>query len=310
MLSEQPFLIIAGTYRAGTTALFSHLSRHPEIVPARYKELAFFFSDRWADDPPLFPPGHEADSYLAAFRSKSGGRVLLEATPNYLHDPGCAERIRRALPEARIVVLLRDPVDRLRSWFRHSQYQGRLAADLRFDEWVEGLFGDERPLQERPYMQRALEHGRYAGYVGEFLDVFGRDRVLVAWFDDLERTPRELTERVCTFARISPALLPTEEIEPVNEAMRMRRPRLYSGYLRLCRGTLDRLGRWPRLRHSAQSIVYAPESALRRRLSNPADPVDVRPETIAALERYYAPDVAPLSAVVGSEVPWASRWLL
>ena len=308
MLSHQPFLIIAGTYRAGTTALFSHLSRHPEVMPARYKELAFFFSDRWNEDPPLFPPGQEAETYLASFHSKPGGRVLMEATPNYLHDPGCAERIRHALPEAKMVVLLRDPIDRLRSWFRHSQYQGRLPAGLRFDDWVDGLFADERPLQERPYMQRALEHGRYAAYVGELIDVFGPDRVLVAWFDDLGRAPRRLVEQVCTFAGISPTLLPAEELAPVNEAMRMPRPRLYNRYLRLCRRALDVFGRWPRLRHRAQAIVYAPEPAIRRRLSLPADPVDVRAETMAALERYYEQDIAPLEAVVGAEVPWAARW--
>ena len=64
VITEEPVLLIVGSYRCGTTSLFDYLAAHPALRPSIIKEPGFFFSERWAAQPSFYPPGEEARAYL------------------------------------------------------------------------------------------------------------------------------------------------------------------------------------------------------------------------------------------------------
>ncbi len=307
-ISDEEFLMIVGAYRSGTTSLFSYLANHPEVRPASYKEPGFFFSLEWAKQPPRYPPGREVDAYLSSFRRRPGGHLLTEATPNYLFDPGCAARIRAALPRAKIVVILREPIERLVSWYRHSVFQGRITADVDLATWVEGRLDDTRPMPELNFMEQALRHGQYSNYLPEYFEAFGRQSVHVIWFDDLDGRPLETLHRLCRFAGIDSGFFDSYQFTRENAAMQFARGRLYAAYIRGCQVLVRALRGAPTLQYHMNRAIFAPEPRLLRMATKPADAVRVPSELRARLVDYYRPDVEPLRRLVGEDVPWAAEY--
>ncbi len=306
-LTDQPVLIIAGGYRCGTTALFNQLAGLNEISPCRVKEPAFFFSLRWSENPPAYPPGQEARAYLRLFPSPSG-KTLLEATSNYLSDRGSAARIRRALPKARVIVLMRDPVARLRSWFRFLQFQGYLAGDLEFDAWVRTqLAGVPAALRDN-YAWQAVRHCRYAEDLADYLRVFGQQAVLPLWFDDLRQDPGATLERVCAFAGLAsrPAAPPT--MWQRNPSPRLARPRAFALYRLVLRSLLYPLKPWPMRRFDLATRLFGQlEPRILPWFLGAADSVQIAPELETQLRAHFAADAAALEELLGERPPWVAE---
>lgn len=305
VLTDREMLIIAGGYRCGTTSMFTYLAAHPEISPSLIKEPAFFFSLRLKERPQTsYPPGHEAWAYLSMFR-KRGARVLLEGTSNYLNDPACAARIAGALPRVKVVLLLREPVARLVSWYKFLRLQGQLDHAVSFEAWIRQQLSDPRPVDQRPYRLQAVEHCRYSVYVEEFLRVLGRERVLILWFDELKRDPLAVMQRVCSFIGINPAVYEDYTFPMQNESMRIRRPRAFSAYRKLHRGFFRLLRPWPHLQHELKVWMFGiVEPRILPFFTEPADPVHVSVELRQELQRYLRQDLPKLRELVGSDVPW------
>ncbi len=114
---EQTIFLIVGAMKAGTTALYKYLSEHPEISPARRKELHYFdwnfhLPRRWF------------------FEQLGDGRVTGEASPFYLYHPWVPARIKQVVPKAKIIIVLRDPVERAISHYSHSYRMGEEELEL------------------------------------------------------------------------------------------------------------------------------------------------------------------------------------
>jgi hypothetical protein len=308
VISSAPALMIVGSYRCGTTSLFSYLAGHPEINPSLIKEPGFFFSRRIRETPSPYPAGHEVWAYLSMFRRKNAP-VLLEGTANYLHDPGCAERILGALPNAKVIIALREPVARLISWYKFIQLRQWWDGTCGFERWIREQQADHRPVDQRPYHLQALQHGLYSDYVRKYLDVFGRERVHIVWFDELKRDPRAVMIRICRFIGIAPGYYDTYVFPTQNEAMKIRRPRVFRIYRGLHRLFFRLLQPFPRLQHELRVLFFGYfEPAILGFFTGPADPVSV-PETLQdELRRFYSHDLAALCAVTGQDVPWLGAY--
>lgn len=308
-LTDQQMLIVAGGYRCGTTSLFTYLAAHPQINPSLIKEPGFFFSHRITQRPAAFPPGHEAAAYRSLFR-RAGAHVLLEGTSNYLNDPGCAGRIAGALPNARVVVLMREPIARLVSWFKFLRLQRQIDPAVSFETWIRRQLEDARAIDDRPYLLQAVEHCRYAQYVEDYLRVLGRDRVLPMWFDDLKSDPLGALRRVCRFAGIDASFYDAYAFPRQNESMKIRRPGLFKLWQRLHKGAARLLQPWPRLQYEMRVQLFGHvEPRILPFFTGPADAVDVSAQLTSDLRAHFVDDLAPLSALVGSQAPWQAEYL-
>lgn len=192
--------IIAGTEKAGTTSVFSYLSGHPAIRPSRVKETDFFRQEH---------PGSYND-YLSFFEgAPKFDKILMESSPGYLSEAEkVSSRLKAMLPDAKLLFILRDPVERLISSFRF--HVGRLNIDdaLSLDEYVGKCFAYYRneaaPEQlgiGRWYLQ-ALEQGLYANKLAHFHAIFSGTQISVMFLDDLVRDTRAFMQSVCVYANI------------------------------------------------------------------------------------------------------------
>lgn len=125
-----PTFLIVGAQKAGTTSLYYALSKHPEIFMSAVKEPAYFVAEDALHN--SAGPGDRAgqivtslDAYSELFGDAGSARVRGEASTSYLYEPGAAEKIKNQVPDAKLIAILRNPVDRAYSNFLHLVRDGR-----------------------------------------------------------------------------------------------------------------------------------------------------------------------------------------
>ena len=192
-----PDFLILGAQKAGTTALYAYLRWHPQITGPSFKEVSFFDrhyarGERW---------------YRAHLPVRRKG-VVGEASPSYLFHPLAPERVARMLPNARLIALLRNPVDRAFSHYQHEVALGR--EQLSFEEALaredERMQGEvERMLRDAAYFSHAwwnytyAARGRYAEQLERWFEAFPREQVLVLLTDELAADTAGAYRRVLDF---------------------------------------------------------------------------------------------------------------
>jgi len=183
-----PDFLILGAQRAGTTSLYRYLTRHPAIAPAVLAKGAHYF-DTAFDRGPAWYRGHFPTRWTAdRIRRRAGAFATGEGSPYYLFHPLAAERIAAALPHAKLIVLLRDPVERAYSHWKHEAERGfePLAFEDALRAEPERLAGEsERILADPTYRSFSHQHhsyvarGLYADQLAAYLSRFPRSQVLV-----------------------------------------------------------------------------------------------------------------------------------
>ena len=211
-----PDFMIIGTKRGGTTSLYRYLTEHPDVLPmfpARQRiKGTYFFDVNY-----LRGVGWYRSHFRTRFSKGNADRprVTGESSPYYLFHPLAAARASKVAPNARLIVLLRDPVDRAYSQWREQVRRG--FEDLSFEEALAAEPGrlageEERIIGERGYYSHEHEHhsyvaqGRYARSLRRWLDAFPRERFLFLRSEDLYRDPPATYTRVLEFLGLGPFL--------------------------------------------------------------------------------------------------------
>lgn len=195
MPARLPDFIIGGAPRSGTSWLYSLLDLHPEIYMAKpvTPEPKFFLVDE------LYARGLEYYS-RTWFADAGPVRLCGEKSTNYLEGSGVAGRIRAALPEVKLLFILRNPVNRCHSnylWSRMNGHERESFADaLKLEEEREaGIPEALRYSRPHAYFSR----GRYAELLAPFFTAFPKERILCLRFEDIMERKDRLVERVHGF---------------------------------------------------------------------------------------------------------------
>ena len=216
-----PDFFVAGVPKAGTTALYAALVRHPQLFLPAVKEPKFFLSD--GPPPRHGGPGDiqtygehvwRRDDYEALFDPAPPGTRRGEATPFYLYDLRAQERIRALLPGARLIVLLRDPVDRA-----HSNWAHLWAAGLEAEsDFVAACHAEPRRRAARwADFWHYIGQGLYGRQLSHLYSLFPRDQVLVLRYRDMRDRPAQTLDQVCAFLGVATGLIgevPAENVRP------------------------------------------------------------------------------------------------
>lgn len=190
-LPALPNLIIIGAMKCGTTALHGLLDRHPDIAMAKGKELNFFFG-------PTGPPGEDAVSTwhrgLDWYARQFDGRAVIrgEASPGYTSPdhPEAAGRMAAVVPDARLVYLVRDPIDRAVSQYRHHRADGSESRPV-----AEALLDPESQYVAR---------GRFYERLVPFLGHFAPEQILIIAQEDLLTETDSYLKRIYRFLDMEP----------------------------------------------------------------------------------------------------------
>ena len=212
-----PDFLVIGAQKAGTTSLYGYLSTHPGIVPAARKEIHYFdlhyaAGERWYRA--MFPTHHR----LAAPNGTGHRLITGEASPYYLFHPLAAQRAGALVPDARLVVLLRDPVERAWSHYRHEVRAGRESLDFAAALAAEPmrLAGADAALRAGVSNAATLAHrtcsyvarGRYAEQLREWLGHYPRESLLVVQAEQLFAAPWREYARVVAHLSAAPMAAP------------------------------------------------------------------------------------------------------
>jgi hypothetical protein len=200
-----PNFFIVGAARSGTTSLDRYLSQHPEIYITPKKETHFFAAEHF---PACLGPGddrlsrlliRDEDEYAQLFAGATGAKAIGESSAFYLSFPDTAEQIKKTIPDAKIIIILREPVERAYSAYMFMFRDGR--ETLGFEE---GLSREEERKQkgyEPIWWYKEL--GSYYKQVKHYIDVFGSQRVKVLLYDEFYANPGQALRDVFSFLEVN-----------------------------------------------------------------------------------------------------------
>lgn len=296
-MTPRPDIFVVGDAKCGTTTLYRMLQLAPGIGTSRTrKELHFFAAPELVQK--IAGPGdaripqdivHDEAAYLAEFAHLPADLAhIADVSPSYLQEPAAAARIQAFAPEARIVILLREPAAKVMSQYTHLWAEGRETLPF------EAAFAASEDRRARGYstMFDYEAGGRYAAAVARYLERFGRDRVMVALFEELIGADPTARHRMEAFLGIR---FPEGPPPRMNMGGKVKSPVLAAlmGNEAL-RGALKRLLPLESRTRIGQLV----------RGSVPVEKPELDPATAAALRRRYAADVARLEALIGRPTGW------
>jgi Sulfotransferase domain len=208
-----PDFIIVGAQKCGTTSLYRYLVEHPQIVPAFRKELHFFDNNAGKGNTLRYRAYFPTSLYKRRFERTRGSDLITgEATPYYFYYPLTPERVRDVVPRARLIVLLRDPVDRAYSHYHHEVRLGneKLSFEEAIERESERLDGErERILRGGNYdsfshrKHSYLSRGIYVDQLQNWRRSFPEEQLLVLKSEDLFADPAAIVGRTLNFLGLS-----------------------------------------------------------------------------------------------------------
>lgn len=197
-----PDFLIIGAMKCATTSLHGYLCQHPGVLPASKKEVHYFDSN--------YAKG--LDWYRTHFPLQTDlqakGAITFEASPSYLFHPHCARRIHETLPRVRLVAVLRDPVERAFSHYRHMARSGReprpfleAASDLApIEAEMRRMAADPDSGYSPFHIEKSyLARGHYREQIDAYLHYFPRAALHIVILDDLMRDGAAEMDRLCDF---------------------------------------------------------------------------------------------------------------
>ncbi|OEU63625.1 MAG: hypothetical protein BBJ57_13325 [Desulfobacterales bacterium PC51MH44] len=203
-----PNFFIVGTAKAGTTSLYHYLEDHPEVYMCPIKEPNFFSYEEICRQSLYYKERGVGDrlEYENLFTGARNKKAIGEASVSYLFYPATATKIRKTCPKAKIIILVRDPIDRA---FFHYLMDTRLGyIDLSFEDIVFKK-GSHHLLEL--YWQQYIGLSFYYDQVKRYLDIFGEEQVKVLLNEDLRENAFRVVLSVYEFLGINNSILPDSE---------------------------------------------------------------------------------------------------
>jgi Sulfotransferase domain len=298
-----PDFLVIGAPKAGTTALHAALAQHPGLYMSPIKEPKFFLTD--GPPPTKGGPGdaltyrehvwRRAD-YEALFDPAPQGTLRGESTPLYLHDRAAMRRIRTAIPAARLIVIVRDPVERA-----HSNWTHLWSAGLEpVGDFVRACGEEQRRIAAGwASFWHYTGLGRYGEQLEYLFTLFPREQVLVLRYRLLVDEPAQTLDRICTFLGVEPGLLteiPRQNVTSHPESTASHRA------VSVAQRAASALGSWiPGL---TAATLTAPLERFLQRHSRERQPLSW--EQRQQLVSWFEADIKLLESVLGEDF---SDWL-
>ena len=311
-----PNFFVVGAPKAGTTSLYHYLAQHPEIFMSPIKEPCHFsseirpenFSDEMragvaADfqeqrkylqgpmtDQRFGGVGMDWSDYVKLFRSVKSGSIIGEASVRYLWSKTAAENIHAKIPDAKIVMVLRDPVSRAFSAYLEVFMAGKLQYSFR--EYVEACLRYEN--RKISFWWPMLEEGLYYESVKRYLGRFPEENVRIFLYDDYRAEPASVMAEIFRFLRVDSRFTP-------DMSQRHNEPRMSRfnsiGRLLKKRGALSR---------AAKLVPSKLKRPLRKLAVRRHDTVVMTPSDREFLLSYYRDDIEKLQQLLNRDL---SAWL-
>ncbi len=297
---KKPNFFIVGAPKCGTTAMYDYLKQHPDIFMSEVKEPNYFGK-------PYPPPRdlvYDETGYLKLFSSATDEKRLGEATPGYLGSPVAAEKIYAFDPEAKIIIMLRSPVDLVYSGYFHRQSVGR---ELHYATFEEALFDQKNSETDVPINYSYWRRTLFCDPVQHYFEVFGRENVHIIIFDDLKNDVAQVYTDVLDFLEVDTEF--QADFKIVNAAKEVKHKNLQKVLVRF--GLTPQAIKYSRFSRLANFIPESVRASslrfLRKRYMTEKKPEAMNPETRQYLQKLFLPEVQRLSLLLNRDLTYWCR---
>jgi hypothetical protein len=290
-----PNFFVAGAQKCGTTSLYEHLKMHPQVFLPYMKEPGYFIT---GPDPAQKLQMAQLQhcktlaEYQTLYQGSEGFPAIGDLSTCYLWDADAPQRIKDVCPQAKIIIILRDPVVRAYSAYIWNLTTRCPDTAPTFQEALKRDSLRNKTNWCTSYLY--VECGMYFRQVQRYLDIFGNDQVLVLMFDDLAKKPQELFSGIAAHLGIDPAPFSSTELSKAYNSYRL--PRFQSAY-QFARKALSKELRRKLLPAPVQDWLRFSPLLYRTRRS----PIDA--ESRQFLQEVYDPDITRLEELLGRKLP-------
>ncbi len=290
-----PEFFIVGAPKCGTTAMQEYLRQHPDIFMPDMKEIHHFADDLLKHDDPFL----DRDRYLSLFAGAHEHQLIGEASVYHLFSRNAARNIKSFCPNAKIIIILRNPVDMLYS--RHAQLVYNGAEDIL--DFEASLAAEEKRrngelIPKNIRIEKKLLHRevvKFAAQVKRYFDMFGRDKVQVIIYDDLRKDTAKVYQETLGFLNVNDSFRPDFKVINPNKRVRTR--------------TLQHLLKTPPSLMRIAGKLLLPQSCRNLLLNGlkklntqfvPRQPMS--PELRRRLQKEFTPEIKNLSELLGRDL--------
>lgn len=278
MEHKLPNVIIAGVNKAGTSSLFTYLVQHPEVCGSSKKETCYFLPLRYGEEiKPL-------DEYENFFKHCNKEKIRIEATPGYFYGGKVlAKKIKETLKNPKIIFILREPVDRCFSFYKHTQAKLWIPKDITFDQYIKNAMKNitKQHLEEKDYFERGVKESIYIEFLREWYDVFKKDDIKILFFDDLKNNPYSLIVSLTKWLDIDDKFYNNFSFEIENKSMNYKNKYVHIIALNLYRILEPFLRKNYNLKKYIRKVYYLVNLSKHNS--------DLDPNTRKLLEEFYMP---------------------
>jgi Sulfotransferase family len=292
-MQRLPSFFVVGTVRGGTTWLHTQLKSQSQVFMCEPKEPHYYSQVAQRRGSRHVPHVLDAAAYRRLFAGVKNEIAIGDASTSYLWSDGAAERIRRDVPAARIIAVLRDPVDRAFSHYLKDVREGvqtRPFYEAVRDDW-------KAPTKRWETADLYIDLGLYHQQVKRYLDIFGADQVMVLTFGEIRKIPEEVIRRIAAFLGIDAARFP-----PPGGAE--------NAYARPANAFARELLRNQTLRRAVRVLPYALRRSVKHTmLLKTDDKPALDRRSVEFLAPLFADDLARLRRLLDRPLPELSRHL-
>jgi hypothetical protein len=272
-----PNFLIVGVSRAGTTSVFEALAHHPDVFGSSPKETRYFQPIRYNE--PLSP----LVEYSKYFRGYAGQRVSMEATPDYVYGGEATARAIGETCQPRVAIILRNPTERLVSFFEFMKVRRQLPETMTLDAYIDACLdlppGATASREHNAYT--GLSGGEYARFLPAWFDRYAEDCHLF-YYEDLQSDPSRVLRQLCRTLDIDPDVHADADIEQLNSSRPHRSQAVYVAAATVARYGRPLRQRFPGLEPRARRLY--------ERVNQSQPMISVQPSSAEALSRandYY-----------------------
>jgi len=291
-MKRWPNLFIIGAMKAGTTSLYEYLKDIPDIYMSPVKEPKYFSEERDSENTGVKRIKDETE-YLTLFEKAKDEKFLGEASPDYLFDPDSAKLINQIMPEAKIIIILRDPIERA-----FSHYLLDLRSNPTESQVHEKLLHDMNEKIKKKKIRLRLEASFYHDDVKRYLEIFPREQVKILIFEEMMKNPKGTIQEILDFLGLNYEL---EELkgEAHNPFVGLSVPRGAFSKNFLEKGSKSKF-----VKKIIPSSIrnFLQTKVLSKQLSKPK----LKEEDRKLLKNLYAKDVEKLKNLLERTLPWTN----
>lgn len=197
-----PNVFVVGAPKCGTTSLYMFFKEHPDVFVPKQKELHFFSFPEVSDTYYEVRFVKILEEYLSYFQGAERFKAAVDVSPSYMFNELAAKRIYNFNPDARIIVLLRNPIDRAISHYLMDRQIGYQLSPLR--DFL------TKTDENRQYFKEYIEMGFYSNQLHRYIDVFSENQVFVILSDEMQNNENASVAKLCQFLDIREMNLPIE----------------------------------------------------------------------------------------------------